>query len=52
VRTGDVLAIAHHRYRVKEVRAEPASRADRAGMPDDGCVSPDDPPGTALLEES
>jgi pSer/pThr/pTyr-binding forkhead associated (FHA) protein len=52
VRTGELLAIAHHRYRVEEVRTEPASGADRAGTPDDGCFSPDDPPGTALFEES
>jgi pSer/pThr/pTyr-binding forkhead associated (FHA) protein len=48
---GEVLAIAHLRYRVEEVRAEPANRADRTGTPDDGLVSID-PPGTALLEES
>ena len=52
VRIGDVLAIAHHRYRVEEVRAEPASWADRPGTPGDGRISVDDPPGTALVEES
>jgi pSer/pThr/pTyr-binding forkhead associated (FHA) protein len=52
LRPGDVLAIAHHRYRVQEVRAEPASGADRPGTPDDGRISLDNTPGTALLEES
>jgi pSer/pThr/pTyr-binding forkhead associated (FHA) protein len=51
-RPGDVLAIAHLRYRVEEVLAEHARWADRPGTPDDGCISPDDPHGTALLEES
>ena len=51
LRTGDVLAIAHHRYRVQEVRAEPVSGADRAGTPDDGLLPLGDPPGTALHDE-
>jgi predicted component of type VI protein secretion system len=51
LRTGDVLAIAHHRYRVEEVRAEHASWADRPGTPDDGLLSLGDPPGTALIDE-
>jgi pSer/pThr/pTyr-binding forkhead associated (FHA) protein len=51
VRTGDVLAIAHHRYRVEEVRAEPASRADRPGTPHDGLLSLADPPVTARIDE-
>jgi pSer/pThr/pTyr-binding forkhead associated (FHA) protein len=52
LRIGEVLAIAHVRYRVEEVSAEPAGRADRAGTPDNGLLSLADPPGTALLEES
>src|SRR6516225_495415 len=52
LRIGDVLAIAHVRYRVEEVQAEPASLADRPGTPGDGRISVDDSPGTALLEES
>jgi pSer/pThr/pTyr-binding forkhead associated (FHA) protein len=52
LRRGDVLAIAHLRYRVEEVQAEPASRADDTNRPVDGCVSLGDPPGTALHEES
>ena len=48
LRAGDVLAIAHLRYRVEEVRAEPASRAERSSTPDDGSISLGDPPGTAL----
>jgi predicted component of type VI protein secretion system len=51
LRRGDVLAIAHHRYRVEEVRAEPASWADRPGTPDDGRISLGDTPGTALIDE-
>ena len=51
LRIGDVLAIAHHRYRVEEVRAEPASLADRPGTPDDGRISLGDTPGTALIDE-
>ena len=52
VRPGDVLAIAHLRYRVQEVRAEPASRADRPRTPDDGLLSLGETPGTALIDES
>ena len=52
LRAGDALAIASLRYRVEEVRAEPASRAERPGTPDDGCISLGDPPGTALFPES
>jgi pSer/pThr/pTyr-binding forkhead associated (FHA) protein len=52
VRRGDVLAIAHLRYRVEELRAEPAHRADRPSTPDDRLLSLADPPGTALLDES
>jgi pSer/pThr/pTyr-binding forkhead associated (FHA) protein len=51
LRAGDVLAIAHHCYRVEEVRAEPASRADRPNKSDDVRLSLADPPGTALFEE-
>jgi pSer/pThr/pTyr-binding forkhead associated (FHA) protein len=52
LRIGEVLAIAHVRYRVEEVRAEPAVRADRAGTPDAGHVAPGDTPGVALHDES
>ena len=52
LRTGDVLAIAHLRYRVEEVRAERTSRADLPITPDDGCFSHNDPPATARHEES
>jgi predicted component of type VI protein secretion system len=52
LRIGDVLAIAHYCYRLEEVRAEPANRADHAGTPDNGLLSLADPPGKALLEES
>jgi hypothetical protein len=48
LRAGDVLAIAHLRYRVEEVRAEPASRVERSSTPDDGRISLGDPPDTAL----
>ena len=51
LRPGDVLAIAHHRYRVEEVRAEPANGADRPSTPDDVRISLGDPPGTALFDE-
>jgi pSer/pThr/pTyr-binding forkhead associated (FHA) protein len=51
LRTGDVLAIAHHRYRVEEVRAEPTSWAERPSTPDDIRISLGDPPGTAQFEE-
>jgi predicted component of type VI protein secretion system len=51
LRCGDVLAIAHLRYRVEEVRAEPASWADRPSTPNDGLLSLADPPGTAMIEE-
>jgi pSer/pThr/pTyr-binding forkhead associated (FHA) protein len=37
LRIGDVVAIAHLRYRVQEVRPELASRADRPSATDDGC---------------
>jgi pSer/pThr/pTyr-binding forkhead associated (FHA) protein len=43
---GEVLAIAHVRFRVEEVRAEPAGRAERAGTPDAGHVASGD---TCLL---
>jgi pSer/pThr/pTyr-binding forkhead associated (FHA) protein len=52
LRPGGVLAIAHLRFRVEEVRAERASRADRPGTPGDGLLSLVDPPGTALFDES
>jgi pSer/pThr/pTyr-binding forkhead associated (FHA) protein len=52
LRPGEVLAIAHLRYRVEEVRAETASCADRPMMPHDALLSLDDPPGTALVDES
>jgi predicted component of type VI protein secretion system len=52
LRIGDVLAIAHLRYRVEEVRAELAGWADRPSTPDDGRISSGDPPGTALFDES
>ena len=52
LRPGNVLAIAHHRYRVEEVRAAPASWADRPITPDGGCISHGDPRGTAPHEES
>jgi pSer/pThr/pTyr-binding forkhead associated (FHA) protein len=39
LRTGDVLAIAHLRYRLEELRAELTSRADRPIAPGDGCIS-------------
>ena len=51
LRIGEVLAIAHHRYRVEEVRAEPANGADRPSTPDDVRISLGDPPGTALFDE-
>ena len=51
LRIGDVLAIAHLRYRVEEVRAEPASRAERSSTPDDGRISLGDPPATALYDQ-
>jgi pSer/pThr/pTyr-binding forkhead associated (FHA) protein len=51
LRNGDVLAIAHLRYRVEGVPAEPASRADRPSTPDDGLLSLADPLGTALIDE-
>jgi pSer/pThr/pTyr-binding forkhead associated (FHA) protein len=43
LRVGDVLAIAHYRCRVEEVRGEPASRAGRPITPDDGLLSLGDP---------
>ena len=51
LRTGDVLAIAHHRYRVEEVRAELLTMSDRPSTPDNGRIALDDPPGTAQFEE-
>ena len=51
LRAGDVLAIAHLRYRVEEVRAAPASWADRPSAPDDGLLPLGDTPGTALHDE-
>jgi hypothetical protein len=36
---------------VEEVRAEPASWADRPSTPDDGLLSLGDTPGTALHDE-
>jgi pSer/pThr/pTyr-binding forkhead associated (FHA) protein len=51
VRPGDVLAIAHLRYRVEEVPAEPVSRADRPDTPGNGRISLGDTPGTALFDE-
>jgi predicted component of type VI protein secretion system len=51
VRRGDVLAIAHVRYRVEEVQAEPASWVDPSGTPCDSRISVDDPPGTPLVEK-
>jgi pSer/pThr/pTyr-binding forkhead associated (FHA) protein len=50
LRPGDVLAIAHVRYRVEEVPAEPASQADVPETPDVGRVPLGDPPGTALFD--
>ena len=52
VRPGDVLAIAHLRYRVEEVSAELVSWADRPSTPDDGRISLGDSPGTGLYGES
>jgi pSer/pThr/pTyr-binding forkhead associated (FHA) protein len=52
VRHGDVLAIAHLRYRVEEVQAEPASPADCPGTPGDSRICVDDPLGMAPFEES
>ena len=52
LRIGDVLEIANLRYRVEEVRAEPARWPDRPSTPDDGRIGLDDPPGTAQFEES
>ena len=51
LRIGDVLAIAHLRYRVEEVRAERLTMGDHPIAPDDGGISLDDQPGTALLDE-
>jgi predicted component of type VI protein secretion system len=52
LRAGDVLAIAHLRYRMEEIRVELASWADHLGTPDDGLLSLADPPGTGLFDES
>src|SRR5262249_44815466 len=51
LRNCGVLAVAHLRHRVEEVRAEPASSAVRPSTPDDDLLSLADPPGTALIEE-
>jgi predicted component of type VI protein secretion system len=51
LRTGDVLAIADLRYRVEEAPAALTSRADLPITPDDGCLSHNDPRGTAPDEE-
>jgi pSer/pThr/pTyr-binding forkhead associated (FHA) protein len=48
LRIGDVLAIAHLRYRVEEVRAKPASLVDRSNTPENGRISLGVPPGTSL----
>jgi pSer/pThr/pTyr-binding forkhead associated (FHA) protein len=45
LRAGDVLAIAHHRFRVEEVPAESGNRGDRPNTCEDGRVSLGDPPG-------
>jgi pSer/pThr/pTyr-binding forkhead associated (FHA) protein len=52
LRNGDVLAIAHLRYRVEEVRAELTSPADGPITPDDRFFSHNDPQETARHEES
>jgi pSer/pThr/pTyr-binding forkhead associated (FHA) protein len=52
LRIGDVLEIANLRYRVEEVRAEPARWPDRPSTPDDGRISLGGPPGTAPRGES
>jgi hypothetical protein len=52
LRAGDILAIAHLRYRVEQVRAELANWADRPGAPDDGRVPLGDPPDIAQYDES
>ena len=52
LRIGNVLAIAHLRYRVEDVPAEPASCADRPSAADNGRTTLGDPPATALYDES
>jgi pSer/pThr/pTyr-binding forkhead associated (FHA) protein len=52
LRAGDVLAIAHLRYRVEEVQAELTSHADGLITPDDGLISHNDLQETAPHEES
>ena len=51
LRPGDVLAIAHHRYRVEEVRPGAMRARDRASKHADGRVCPDDLRGTSLFDE-
>jgi pSer/pThr/pTyr-binding forkhead associated (FHA) protein len=45
LRAGGVLTIAHLRFRVEEVPAEPAARVDRPSTPENGRVSPCEPHG-------
>jgi pSer/pThr/pTyr-binding forkhead associated (FHA) protein len=52
LRLGDVLAIAHVRYRVEEVPAETAIRAEHPDAHGDDLLTLSNPPGTAQFPES
>jgi pSer/pThr/pTyr-binding forkhead associated (FHA) protein len=51
VRPGDVLAIAHIRYRLEEAQGDRESGTDSPGQLDQGSASVADPRGTSLFDE-
>jgi pSer/pThr/pTyr-binding forkhead associated (FHA) protein len=52
LRPGDLLTIAHIRYRLEEIETVCASRADSSGRLEEGSSSLADLAGTALHEQS